>query len=214
MIDYRKFRLSKLNTAEYRHLYFLIFWVLYGIVFTLLERVPGRTYNPVYIPLDDKIPFCEYFLIPYLLWFVLLFGIHIYTLLFDIKLFKQLMWFIMITYSATAFIYIIYPTMQELRPMYFARDNVLTRFVQWFYKFDTNTNVCPSLHVVGAMAVLFAGWRSEHFKKPGIRAVLVIITVLIVLSTVFLKQHSVIDIIAGLALSVIAYPIAFKWIKV
>ncbi len=214
MIDYRKFRLSKLNTPEYRHLLMLIFWVVYGIVFLLLERVPGRTYHPVYVPLDDKIPFCEYFLIPYLLWFVLLAGIHIYTLLFDIRLFKKLMWFIIITYSFTTLVYIIYPTMQELRPVSFERDNIFTRFMGWFYNFDTNTNVCPSLHVVGAMAVLFAGWRGEHLKKPVIRALLIVVTLFICLSTVFLKQHSVIDVAAALALCVAAYPIAFKWIKV
>ncbi len=214
MIDYRKFRLSKLNTPEFKHLYFLIFWVVYGITFLLLERVPGRTYHPVYVPLDDKIPFCEYFLIPYLMWFVLLVGIHIYTLLFDVKLFKQLMWFIIITYGVTTLIYIVYPTMQELRPAVFERDNIFTRFMGWFYKFDTNTNVCPSLHVVGAMAVLFAGWRGEHLKKPAIRVFLVVITVLISMSTVFLKQHSIVDVAAALVLCVVAWPIAFKWIKV
>ena len=104
--------------------------------------------------------------------------------------------------------------MQELRPVSFERDNIFTRFMGWFYNFDTNTNVCPSLHVVGAMAVLFAGWRGEHLKKPVIRALLIVVTVFICLSTVFLKQHSVIDVAAALALCVAAYPIAFKWIKV
>ena len=66
-----------------------------------------------------------------------------------------------------------------------------------FYAFDTNTNVCPSIHVIGAVACLAAGWHSRRFGTPLWRAVFTVITVLICLSTVFLKQHSAPDVFAA-----------------
>ena len=73
--DFRRFRFSKLNTDEFRHLKLLIFWPIFGLFFTFVERFynVGHYYS-MHCPLDDMIPFCEWFLIPYLLWFVYLIG--------------------------------------------------------------------------------------------------------------------------------------------
>ena len=95
MVDYRNFRFGKLNTPEFNHLKYLIFWPIFGLMFFIVERVWIREYYyPIYCSLDDAIPFCEYFVIPYLFWFIFLVGIHVYTLLFDIEAFKKLMRFI------------------------------------------------------------------------------------------------------------------------
>lgn len=204
MTDYRKFRLSRLNDPEFSHLKLLVFWPLFGLLFMIEERVLRLDYFPMHCALDDKIPFCEYFLIPYLFWFAFLVGMGLYSLLFDIPAFRRFMNFIIITYTAAAICYILFPTMQNLRPATFARDNVFTRFMAEFYRFDTNTNVCPSIHVLGSLAVLYASWNSRAFHTPAWRAAFTLVTVSICLSTVFLKQHSVLDIPPALALGVLA----------
>ncbi len=209
MINYREFRWNKLNSSEYRHLKLLLFWPFYGIVFFLLERGLKRNYHPVHCALDDKIPFCEYFLIPYYAWFVFLIGMLLYTLLVDTKCFCQTMKFIMITYTVTCIIYLIYPTCQELRPEIFLQNNVFTNVVRFLYKFDTNTNVCPSIHVIGSLAVLFASWNTPQLRRFGWQVFFWVGTVLICLSTVFLKQHSVIDVAAAIPLCLLSYPISF-----
>lgn len=203
--DYRSFRFNKLNSPEFKHLKYLIFWPLYGLVFLTVERLWIRSsYYPIHCPLDDRIPVCEYFLIPYMFWFVFLVGIHIYTLLYDTDSFVKLMKFIIVSYSIAILTYIIFPNCQELRPAVFERDNVFTRFLAGFYQFDTNTNVCPSIHVIGSVAVAYAAWNSRHFSTPLWRIIYAVITVLISISTVFLKQHSVIDVIAAVPVCVIA----------
>ena len=209
MIDYRKFRFEKRNSPEFKHLKLLLFWPIYGLVFLVLERGLSLQYHTVYCPLDDKIPFCEFFLIPYYFWFIFLIGMLVYTLLYDINCFKQYMVFIIITYSVTCMIYLLYPTSQELRPVQFERQNILTEIISFLYVFDTNTNVCPSLHVIGSFAVLFASWHTPRFQTVGWRVFFWVCTILISISTVFLKQHSVIDIIAAVPLCAVAYPIAF-----
>lgn len=210
IVDYRKFRFSKLNTPEFEHLKYLAYWPIFGLFFLLVERVWIRDYySPVYCPLDDFVPFCEFFLIPYLFWFVFLIGMTIYTLLFDTESFKRMMSFIIVSYSAAIIIYMLFPNCQNLRPAEFTRDNVFTRFVASYYSFDTNTNVCPSLHVIGSVAAMFGAWHSKHFSKPCRRIIFAIIAFLISISTVFLKQHSVIDILAAVPVCVLSYAVAY-----
>ena len=209
MVDYRKLRPSNITSPEFRHLLLLLYWPIYGLTFLILERGLTLNYHPVEAALDAKIPFCEYFVPAYYFWFVFLIGMHFYTVFFDVPAFKKMMYFIMITYTITSVIYIIYPTKQELRPTEFAGDNIFVTVINGLYNFDTNTNVCPSLHVIGSFAVLFTSWHCERFKTFWWQLGFISATVLICLSTVFLKQHSVIDIWTALAVCALAYPFAY-----
>ena len=204
-VNYWEFRLKKLNDPEFRHLKLLLYWPVYGLLFLFVERFyqPG-SYFPMHCFLDDLIPFQELFLIPYLFWFIYLVGMHLYTLLYDVASFRRMMYFIILTYSAAILVYLFFPTCQNLRPEVFARDNMLTRFIAGFYVFDTNTNVCPSIHVIGSLAVMFASWHCKGFTK-GWKAASTVAAVLISISTVFMKQHSVLDVLAALPLSFLAY---------
>ncbi len=209
MPNYREFRLSKLNTPEFSHIKLLLFWPIYGLTFLILERYLNVTYHPVYIPLDDSIPFLEIFAIPYYFWFVFLVGIQIYGFFYDIKTFKNYLYFTILTYTLTVIIYLIYPTSQNLRPTEFARDNIFTDVVKMLYQCDTNTNVCPSLHVIGSFAVYFAARKSKAFSGLWWRIAFLFVTILISVSTVFLKQHSALDIFWALVLCAVCYPIVF-----
>ncbi len=210
MVDYARLSLKTLNTDEYRHLKYLIFWPLFGLMFMFVERFyHADTYYVMHCALDDIIPFNEFFIVPYFFWFVYLVGIHLYTLAYEPEAFKKLMRFIIFTYSAAMVIYLAFPTCQQLRPEEFARDNIFTRFIPHFYRFDTNTNVCPSIHVIGSLAVLTSAWNIDRFKTVGWRIFFVAAAVLICVSTVFLKQHSVIDIAAALPICAVAYWVCY-----
>jgi len=210
-VDYLKLRPTNLFSDEYKHLLLLIWWPIYGILFSLTEKgVFADSYTPIASPLDSLIPFSEIFVFPYMFWFAYLVIMHVYNLFYDIRGFKQLMWFIMITYTSTLVIYWIFPNCQHLRPTHFERDNFLVDFMRNFYAFDTNTNVCPSIHVLGAVAVWAAGWNSPRLRSVWWKIGFTVCTVLISLSTVFLKQHSIIDVIAAIPLCVIAYLICYR----
>ena len=211
LVDYRGLRWSTMNTKPYRHIMLLLFWPAFTLVFALLEQGSLVTrYYPVACHLDYLIPFCEYFIIPYLFWFFFVAGILLYGFLFDVETFRRCMWFIIITYSITLLIYMIFPNSQHLRPVFFPRDNIFTRIVARFYLHDTNTNVCPSIHVIGSLAVCFAAWNSRWLRAFWCRAAFVVMTVLISISTVFLKQHSVLDVVAAVILCAVVYPFVFK----
>ena len=209
--DYRQFRLRKLNTPEFSHIKLLLFWPVFGLAFLALERFrPHAAYHVMHCALDDAIPFSEWALIPYLLWFVYLIGALAYTFFQDVPAFRRMMRFVIVTYTASTVVYFIYPTQQLLRPEAFAHDNALTRAVAWFYTFDTNTNVCPSIHVLGSVAAMLGLCDCRRLQNPKLKLLFILLCVLICISTVFMKQHSVLDVLAALPLCVIAYPICYK----
>ncbi|MBQ1963036.1 MAG: phosphatase PAP2 family protein [Clostridia bacterium] len=216
---YRDIRLSNLHSPRYKHLFLLLYWPPYGLLFGLVESkwpsiwesITGEplVFFEVACPLDSWIPFCEWFVIPYYFWFAYLVGMLLYGLLFDRQSFRDCMYFIMLTYSATIVIYLLWPNMQALRPAAFDRENVLTWIVQKLYNFDTNTNVCPSIHVLGSVAVYLTGLRAPRLQHWGWKVFFHTSNLLICMSTVFLKQHSILDVFAALLLCAIAYPFAF-----
>lgn len=206
-----EFTLSKLNDPQFEHMKYLLFWPIYGIMFALLER--GITYSyyyPMHCWLDDLIPFNEWMVIPYLFWFIFLPGMLLYTCIYEPHSFRKMMQFIILSYSTTIVIYILFPTCQYLRPHAFERDNFLTRFLHWFYGYDTNTNVCPSIHVIGSLAVMFASWHCEKIGR-GWKNFCTVTAILISLSTVFIKQHSILDVVAAGALSFVCYLVVYVW---
>ncbi len=208
-VSYRGLRLSNITKPEYRHIFYLIFWPLYGLLFFSLEQIQNVNFTNLYVPFDDIIPFCEYFLIPYFFWYIFIVWMIVYSFFFDVEIFKKYHQFLIIVCGVTCLVYLVWPNMQSLRPTEFTRDNIFIDIIKEMYEFDTNTNVCPSLHVVMSFAVFFAAWYSKRYRTVGWRIAFGIMTVIISISTVFLKQHSVIDVYAGVALSIVAYFIVF-----
>lgn len=210
---YKDFNFKNISSAKFRHLFWILFWPLYFIFFILTEKFIVPVYD-IHCFLDTIIPFCEFFAIPYFLWYALLAFVSLYELFFDIDAFKKLYMFFSISVAITFLIYLIFPNMQNLRPQEFARDNIFVDAMKNIYEIDTNTNVCPSIHVVFSLGMLFSLWNSKHFKTPLWRTVFTAITILICMSTVFLKQHSVIDIAVGALLSFALLPFIFRKKKV
>ena len=203
--------ISTFISDNFKDLKLQLFWPLFGLAFMFLERGPERNWFIVECALDNMIPFCEYFVFPYLFWFLYIILMNFYSFFYDRPTFVKYMKFTIITYTVTILIYVLFPTAQELRPDLAAlgRENLLTRFLTHFYMFDTNTNVCPSLHVTGAISVWAAAWNSKHFSSPLWRTVSTVVMLAICASTVFLKQHSIIDAIAAFALCTATYLLVF-----
>lgn len=199
----------KRDKKSFYHIFLLIFWPIYLSFFFFIERFANLSFYPVECRLDHLIPFCEYFIIPYVLWYLYLFWIHLYTLIHDVASFKKLMYFLIMSFFIACIFFVSYPTEQLLRPETFERDNIFTNAVKFLYTIDTNTNVCPSLHVGGSLAVLLTAWNAKGLNTAFWRILNIFFTLIITASTVFLKQHSLIDTLAALVLCAIVYPLAF-----
>ena len=204
VVDYRKFRLSKLNDPEFSHLKLLGGWIFYFVMYFLTENlIPESRCHIMHSALDDLIPFCEWFLIPYTLWYLLIVVSLLYFMLYNIDSFKRLQIFIIITQVIAMVVYVIYPNMQDLRPAVFPRDNILTRILGFIYAFDTPTGVCPSLHVAYSLGIASV-WCKEKGVPWWVKMLIVILVFLISIGTTFVKQHSAIDVLAAVPVALIA----------
>lgn len=209
VVDYRQFRFSKLKDSQFSHLLLLLSWIGYFVFFFLTENfIPPERCVPVHSALDDFIPFCEWFVIPYVFWYALIVISLGYFLLYNVDSFKRLQIFIIITQIVAMAVYILFPNRQDLRPVEFPRDNLLIQVIGYLYTIDTNTGVCPSLHVAYSLGIASV-WVKEKNVSLWWKAFVVIATVLICLSTAFIKQHSAVDIFAALPVGLLAEGIVY-----
>lgn len=189
-----------------------VYTVFYVITFMLLEKHVTNVHI-ISSPLDQYIPFCEYFIIPYYLWFFYIIAVLIYFSFggADVKEYNQLVFSLGIGMTIFLFISWAWPNGLNLRPETFPRDNFFTRWVASLYQADTSTNVFPSIHVYNSVAAFIAINRCKALrKKKVIRAGAFILSTLIILSTVFLKQHSVVDMIGAFAMNAVLYVVIYR----
>ncbi len=209
VVDYREFRLSRLNEPRFAHVKLLGGWIVYLMLYFITENlIPVERCHVIHCALDDLIPFTEGFLIVYCYWYALLVGSLAYFFLYDILSFKRLQIYIMITQAVAMAVYIVYPSVQLLRPDTFARNNALTRLAAFIYAFDTPTGVCPSLHVAYSLGIASV-WCHRRAGSLAWKGFMVLSAVAISLSTAFVKQHSVVDIFAALPVGLLAEYLVF-----
>ena len=187
-------------------------WLLYYIPYLICCMLLERFITPVIIihsPLDEMIPFNEYFILPYLLWFPYMFGSLLYFLLKDKRYFQDLCFFMFLGMSISLLTYLIVPNGLNLR-VNFTVDNIFAWMVQFIQNVDDSANVCPSIHVASTFSIMLVVLRYPHFKHRFLmNAGSACIGISIILSTMFLKQHSVIDVIAGILLSLLLYFVTY-----
>lgn len=210
---------NKVKSLYGRYAYILYAWVVpvYIILFFVEEAVitPDKAYLVSYLPFDDIIPFCEAFIIPYIMWYPFLVGIGLHLMFCEPDTYRRYLVFIGTSFMTVLVLCALFPNGQNLRCDLDAlgRDNIFISIVRGIYSADTNTNVCPSIHVVGSMAVIFATFESKTVKKKWFKVLTLLFGILITVSTVFVKQHSVLDIIVAVPYSFIFYFISFKLVK-
>ena len=202
--DYSGFSLKRLSEPRFSHLKLLGGWLGYFALYFITENlIPAERCHPIHCALDDLIPFNEYFLFFYVGWYFLVFGALAYTLFYDVKAFKKLQIFIMITQAVAMLCYIVWPSRQDLRPEVFERENVLTAIMGFIYAFDTSTGVCPSLHVAYSLGILSVGLKDEKLA-PVWKLVLTVFVLGVCAAVCFVKQHSAVDVLAALPVSLLA----------
>ncbi len=189
----------------------LAYWPIHGLWYLILQAVTmQRDPYPIYHSLDSTIPFCEWFILPYVLWYPFIAAVSLYTLMKNKQGFVRLYTYMF----GGMFICMLICTAV---PMYFDRsqvlmypnDNLLTDAVKFLQGFDNPTTVFPSMHVYVSWGLHFAVSSDKHLNK-GVKFASLALTVGICLATVFIKQHSVYDVAAALLLCLPMYLLAFK----
>lgn len=183
----------------------LIYAPIYMIWFIAIEKHTFSHYSIIHTAIDDMIPFTEIFVIPYYTWFLYVSLTLLFFLLsFDVEDYYKN--FIFLATGMTVFLVVstLFPNMHHLRPVVMPRDNVFTHLVQLIYNTDSSANLWPSIHVYNSLGTMIA---VHHSKRCGRKAKIVsdFIGISIILSTMFIKQHSVYDVITAFIMATICY---------
>ncbi len=200
---------------KYWHILYLIYFLLYMPYFNFLNIYTPTRENITYMycKLDDLIPFCELFVIPYFLWFAYIAVGYCFFFIVSRKEFTRLCIFLYAGMTICLIIYTIFPNGQNLRINYeeLGRDNILIDAIRALQGYDSSYDVFPSIHCLNSIAMHIAIHKSKHITKYRKTIVIssFILSLSIVLSTVFTKQHSVLDVFGAIILSVFLYLIAY-----
>lgn len=192
---------------------FLLFGVI-SLTYFLLQHLITTPYNVVHIPLDDAIPFLEIFIIPYVLWYIYIPLPMVFTCFSDRKRDFYAMAILLFSGAFISLaVFAIYPTCIDFRPTSFERDNLLIRLTELIYSNDKPTNVCPSMHCYESVAIHISLCKSKIAEnRKWVKISSFIMATLICLSTVFIKQHSAVDVFFGVLLVLPTYFLTYKLI--
>ncbi len=190
--------------------------VVYLCFFFLLERTVTAPELVLHCRLDDMIPFCKYAIVPYGLWFFWI-AFSLFYLLWRAP--REEFWRLVVPLFTGMMLSLLFcavvPNGVYLRPRAVPGDDIFAWLVRRLYATDTATNVFPSIHVFNSVTIDMAYQRSSCFagrRRRWVRVLAHVLDVSIVLSTLLLKQHSVLDATAGLVLALaLEMATAYLW---
>jgi len=219
-----RIQVLKAYCGLYKHFLWAIPIFIFITAFMLKEKyVLYESYWVSYIPLDDKIPFVPAFVVFYYAWFAVLGLTGFYHLFTDAKVFKRYMWALIIGFASIYVYNWVFPNGQNLRP-----SNVPFGFVDSYslnadtffggllsgiYSVDNNQNVLPSMHVYAGIIAVVSLFDTKRTRKWYVIAPVTVIVLFIFASTVFIKQHSALDIFTAFIPAAIVVPIVYVWIR-
>lgn len=185
--------------------------ILLAYAFYLVSVHIPMERHVIHVPLDDMIPFCEVFVIPYVWWYGFISGPLVWFFVKSREDFLDLGIYLLMGMWFCTIFFFVYPTCIDFLPQEFPRENFFTFLTGRLYAADEPANVFPSIHCFESVAICIAIWKSKRWgnhRKP--RMVGLLSAVFICLSTLFIKQHSVLDAAAGVLLAFILYIPVYK----
>lgn len=187
-----------------------VYAVFYLVAFFYLENRRVAIYE-INFGIDKYIPFCEVFIVPYLMWFGYVAFTVVYLCIKDREESEHLVAFLIAGMTIFIIISAVFPNGHHLRPTVFPRDNIFTKLIGYLYATDTPTNVLPSIHVYNSVGIMIAVARSVCFQKRYVvKTLMLLLGISIICSTVLIKQHSMLDVLLALLLSAIMYSVCYK----
>lgn len=200
--------IERVKRIPYRYLAILLYFPVYLICFNYLEKHYIGQLHYLTLPVDYMIPFVEIFIVPYFLWFLFIAAAVVYFILYERDNYVSMMIFLCTGMTVFLVVSAIYPTALDLRPAYFERDNIFTEMVRFLYSIDTPSNVFPSIHVYNSLGVCLAVRNSRAAEqKKWLTPACCVLAGLIILATMFLKQHSVLDVVSACVLAMVVAPV-------
>ncbi len=195
---------------RYKHAWILLYAFLYIPWFSYLERTVTRDYYTIHTRLDDFIPFHEFFIIPYLAWFFYVSGVILYFFFKSKQDYYRLCIYLFTGMTLSLIVCTVFHNGTDLRPVVDPEKNICSKLVACLHGAATSTNIFPSIHAYNSIVVHLSIIKSEAFKnRRFFRLLSLIMAVSICVSTVCLKQHSIVDVMGAMLMAYAFYPMVY-----
>jgi len=168
-----------------------------SIIYALLNTDRGWV-NVIEVSIDRYIPFNKYFIVPYVLWYLYVGFFLMLLCVISEKSYRNLLINLLIGALICYGIFYVFPTTVP-RPIINSQD-IFSKMVLIIYNRDNPFNCFPSIHVLNAMLTAIYVNREPKLNR-GVKFISTLIALLIVLSTMFIKQHFFLDAVAATILA-------------
>lgn len=196
-----------MRSAAHTRLTYTAFLGLLLLVYFFLTRQVTPKFDWT-TAIDNLIPFSAPFSVMYSSYLLLLWYGMIYAYLyFDLHRFKQFI-FGMVVIQLTAYVLYVLVPGKIIRPTV-ATEGIFFDLVRVIYAVDMPSGLTPSLHVANSWFIALALWNDRY-----LRPTMIVWAVLVIASTLLIKQHFVIDVVSGIALSSAVYAVLDRYYKV
>lgn len=176
-------------------------------IFYIILNGGGHGAHSLMTDLDRGLPFLKIFILPYLGWYPYLFCTLIYFCFEDRRTYYQTLLALDLGMTFCYVVYFFYQTTVP-RPV-MTGDDILTRMVAWVYMNDPPFNCFPSIHCLSSY-LMFKGIRHSSVRKGANLLVVSFMAFTIVLSTLLVKQHTILDVVAAVFLGELLFNIVGK----
>ena len=164
-------------------------YIISSLGYKVINNIDSKSYN-LGTSFDNKIPFIKYFVIPYYTWYILIVFSFLYIYIRSQDEFYDFVACMTITMLTALLVYICFQT-TVIRPE-IVGDDIFSNLIRSIYSADKPINCCPSLHV--SITLVCSMWINRVSKNKYLKIGVFFLGTLIILSTLFIKQHIVIDV--------------------
>ena len=185
--------------------------IIFQSILYFIAKFTPFEYHIVNIDLDSYIPFISIFVYPYILWYISLFLVPYLFSKYDKKLYKTYIITIFISLLIAFIVYVLYPT-TLIRDTVVVKD-LSTFLINLIYEVDTPAiNCLPSAHCIVSFVHLYITLIIKGMNKKT-KIIIIVQSILVILATVFIKQHVILDVISAFILSLIIFIITYFYVK-
>ena len=172
-----------------------------GMVYHWVNQFQASVYS-LMTSVDYAVPFVRFFVLPYSIWIFYIYACLIYFFIKDIKVYYRTL----LIYTLCALLcYFIYSIFQTTVPRpYLVGNDIFTQLTKYVYNRDLPYNCFPSIHCFSCYLVMKSIYKSQ-FKNRLNQTLIYSMSTTIILSTFLVKQHAILDAIAGFLLVELVY---------
>jgi membrane-associated phospholipid phosphatase len=188
--------LRNIDWKKYSPLVLMLVFPFLGLMYQWTNRADQDVYS-LLTEYDQAIPFIKYFALPYVVWIFYIYVCLLYFFKKDLTVYyRALLTYIVCTLTC----YVVYSFFQTTVPRPdLTGDDPFTWLVNYIYDRDEPYNCFPSIHCLSSYMVMRLVWTSSFRNKWNVTLITGMST-LIILSTLFMKQHVILDALAGILL--------------